>query len=366
MSNDPRDLSGEKLQKALLLLGQDAELRHELIVWLKQAEEKINYREGSIRDDITGPIVDALHSENDIYEKELIDGTRFEFLFRTKIARDFFLSPQLKPNHVWEPQTTKLLLQLAKERQDDILVGGAYFGDQAILLAQAIKGSGRRLHGFEPNVDQAKMFLRNVGINNLDNVVVQHTGLWSETSVTLKLDGFDSFANAVVAEEGEAGFQTITIDDYIEQNGCRLSLIQMDIEGAELAALKGASRCIATMKPDILFEVHRAYVDWSDGLENAEICKFLIGFGYTLFAIRDFNSHVDMEGGAIELIPAAKVYLTGPPHGFNMLALHDASRLDSERYIIVENVSPKLLAHKDHSLHHPSYGLPSSFQKNSG
>jgi hypothetical protein len=83
----------------------------------------------------------------------------------------------------------------------------------------------------------------------------------------------------------------------------------------------------------------------------------LIQRGYQLFAIRDFNTHVEMGDAPIELIPVNKVYLDGPPHGFNMLAIRDLKRLSSPSYIILDNVSPKLLAHKDPALHHPSYGL---------
>lgn len=358
MINDPRDINGEKLQKALQMLGGNKSLRDELIGWLMRAEAQINYPDGSVRDDITGPIVDSLHTETDLYEKELFDGTRFTFLFRTKIARDFLMSRQPKPNHVWEPQTTKLLLKLAQGTKGDVLVGGAYFGDQAILLAKLIQREGRQLHGFEPNLEQAEMFAQNVKLNKLGNVKIQRLGLWSQSSVKLKLDGFDSFANAVIATDDEGAFQTVTIDDYITSENCTLSLIHIDIEGAELAALKGAQKCIESSRPDILFEVHRSYVDWSNGLENTEICQFLAKFGYHLFAIRDFNSHIDMGDAPVELIPVSKVYLDGPPHGFNMLAIHDINRLSSFPYIILENVSPKLLLHKEPKLHHPSYGLP--------
>lgn len=357
MSNDPRDLNGEKLRNALRLLGRDPSLRNELMLWLRDAEAKLTFPNGSVRDEITGPIVDALHTDDDAYEKQLADGTKIQFLFRTKIARDFLMSREEYPNHVWEPQTTRLLLKLAAERHEDVLVGGAYFGDQAILLAKKIQAEGRRLHGFEPNRNQAAMFSKNVEINHLDNVEIQGLGLWSESSVKLKLDGFDSFANAIAAGEGDDGFQTITIDDYLRQKGRKLSLIQMDIEGAELAALRGAHDCLQSSGPDILFEVHRSYVDWSHGLAETDICKYLSSFGYHLFAIRDFNSHRDMRNSPIELIPADQVYLEGPPHGFNMLAIRDIERLKDPAYLFLNNVSPKLLEHKDPALHHPSTGL---------
>lgn len=357
MSNDPRDLNGEKLRQALQTLGRDKALRNELILWLRDAESKLSLPNASVRDDITGPIVDALHMDDDLYQKVLADGTSIQFLFRTKIARDFLMSRQEKPNHVWEPQTTRILLKLAADRHEDVLVGGAYFGDQAVLLAKQIQNEGRRLHGFEPNRNQAAMFATNVQLNNLNNVEIQGLGLWSESSVKLKLDGFDSFANAIAAGAEDDGFQTITIDDYLQQQGRQLSLIQMDIEGAELAALRGARVCLESSGPDILFEVHRSYVDWSHGLAQTEICQYLAGFGYHLFAIRDFNSHRDMGNSPIELIPVDKVYLEGPPHGFNMLAIKDLSRLTTPPFLFVENVSPKLLEHKDPVLHHPSTGL---------
>ena len=96
MSNDPRDLDGQKLQRALALLGREEALRMELVEWLKKAEARVTYT-GAIRDDISGPIIDALHTDDDRLAKTLADGTKFEFLYRTKIARDFMLSALFFP-----------------------------------------------------------------------------------------------------------------------------------------------------------------------------------------------------------------------------------------------------------------------------
>jgi FkbM family methyltransferase len=357
MTNDPREMSGTRLQNALHTLGRNPELRAELIALLKKMENKLECPGTAVRDDITGPIIDALHDDTDVYEKILSDGTRFRFLFRTKIARDFLLSNQVHPDHVWEPQTTRLMLNLAERQSGDVVVGGAYFGDQAIMVAKKIIERNGVLHGFEPNPDQAGMFKQNVSINNLPNVRVRHLGLWSESSVKLKLDGFDSFANAVQAGAGDEGFQTISIDDYRQQYDLHIGLIQLDIEGAELAALKGAVQTLKQDHPDIVFEVHRSYVDWSQGLEKTEICNFLSKLGYKIYALRDFNSHYDMKDKCIELIPVDKVHLEGPPHGFNMVAVMNDVCFTSDMYRIVENVSPKLLLHKDPVLHHPKDGL---------
>lgn len=356
MANDPRDMDGRSLQNALFMLGRNASLRQQLIEFLKGAESSLKI-DGSVRDLITGPIVDALHDEHDVYEKSLADGTRFRFLFRTKIARDFLMAAEEHPSHVWEPQTTKLLLGLTSDLNGDVIVGGAYFGDQAVLVAKNISASGKSIHCFEPNLDQAGMLKENFTINGLNNVRINTLGLWSESSIRLKLDGFDSFANAIKADADEEGFETVSIDDYRDQFNLAIGLIQLDIEGAELGTLQGAAKTIAQFKPHIVFEVHKDYVDWSRGLENTELCKLLLDAGYSVFAIRDFNSHFEMTDKPVELIPVDKVYLEGPPHGFNMVAVQNAAIFSNPRFKIVENVSPKLLLHKDPALHHPTDGL---------
>lgn len=357
MANDPRDLDGSRLQRALHLLGRDPALRTELVRWLKTAEARLVYS-GSVRDEVTGPIVDALHTDEDRYDKSLDDGTRFQFLYRTKIAREFLMADREHPSHVWEPQTTRLLRYLTQRSDGDVLIGGAYFGDHAVLLGCQLRDTGRWVHCFEPNADQAAMLGVNARLNGLVNMRIQQLGLWRTSSDRLRLDGFDSFANAVPAADGEEGFSTVSMDDYCETSACRLGVIMLDIEGAELAALEGARHVLERDRPSVVFEVHRDYVDWSQGLGNAPICRLLGDAGYHLFAVRDFNSHQEMGDRRVELVPVDTVYLEGPSHGFNMLAVPNRELLDVPLFRLVDHVSPKLLRHKAPHLHHPVDGLP--------
>ena len=359
MVNDPRDLDGTRLRQALHVLGRDPALRNQLITWLLRAESQFPATT-AVRDEITGPIIDALHDDTDHYAKTLADGTRFEFFYRTKIARDFLLSEPSQPDHVWEPQTTRLLSYLAAQSSGDILIGGAYFGDHAIALGRQLLAQGRRVHCFEPNDDQRGMLEHNAALNGLTNLAIRNAGLWSESSHKLKLAGFDSFANAVPAGDGEPSFTTVSIDDYLSQEGRRIGVLMLDIEGAEYQALTGARRTIESDRPSIVFEVHRDYVDWSDGLESTPICRLLADDGYRLFAIRDLHTNHDVRGMCIELIAATTVYLDGPPHGFNMLALPPGVVLPEPQFTIVNGVSPKLLRHKDPAIHHPVEGFPES------
>ena len=338
---------------ALKTVGTDETTRARIIAALQQFELQPERRFTTVRDDVTGPIVDALHASLDVVRKSLSNGLVFEFPYRSKIARDFVMSIPETPDHVWEPQTTKLLLHLSATAQH-VVIGGAYFGDQAIPVAHALRGRGV-CHAFEPNREMASMLERNAALNALDNVRVHPLALWSEDGTFLQFVGDDAYASTVAAE---SGVLTTTIDAYAAANGIdRVGLIMLDLEGGELNVLRGAEGQLSRHAPHVVFEVHRSYVDWSQGLQNTDIARFLTSFGYTLFAIRDFQSNYDLSGRPVELVPVETAYLEGPPHGLNLLAIRDTSLLDDEQFAIVPHVSSKLLLHRDPKLHHPRGGL---------
>ncbi|HEX9931901.1 MAG TPA: FkbM family methyltransferase, partial [Allosphingosinicella sp.] len=327
--------------------------RAAVLAALMAYERRPEHRFTTVRDEVTGPIADALHAGLETVRKELGNALVFEFPYRSKIARDFVMSVPARPDHVWEPQTTRLLLHLAQGIEHAI-VGGAYFGDQAIPLAHALRGRGV-CHAFEADADQAAMIRRNAELNRLDNVRVHAIGLWSDAETRLSFVGEDALAATVASA---SGVPTTTIDLYAQEAGiARVGLVMLDLEGAELTVLRGAERVLREDGPHLVFEIHRSYVDWSDGLGNTEIARHLTALGYTLFAVRDFQSNVDMSGRPIELVPIDTAWLEGPPHGFNVFATREPEIVEGEPFLIVPNVSPKLLLHRDPALHHPTGGL---------
>ncbi len=250
----------------------------------------------------------------------------------------------------------------------DVIVGGAYFGDQTILMAKT--NPNFTFHAFEPNNQQRQQLSKNAELNNLTNIKTCSQGLWNNSCSQLILTDEDSFAHAEISEnskntEKSESFSTITVTDYCQNNHINsLNLIMLDIEGAEFNVLQGAEKFLkmsAETAPNLVFEIHRSYVDWSVGLENTDLIKFVKSFDYTLFAVRDYNSNVDLSDSKkyfIELIPLQtdKIYLEGPPHGFNVLATKNPELLISNNptiFKIVSNVSPKLLRHRNPEIHQP-------------
>ncbi len=338
---------------ALDWIATNPDARETIIRSLIEIERATPYREGfNLREEITGPIVDRLFSPGETVTKKLADGLTISCRYTSKIVRDFVMAHKNPPDHVWEPQTTRLLLHLAKGARH-VVVGGAYIGDQSTLIAQAIAPNGV-CHCFELSADNAGMIVLNARQNDLANVQVNNLGLWSRAA-TLALTGDDSHAAPHAAPGGP--FVATTVDEYVEEQGIgSIDLLMLDIEGGEFDALQGAVKQLEQrpeIAPSLIFEVHRSYVDWSQGLRDTNIMKLVESFGYSCYCIRDYNTNYSMAGHPIELIPIDDVYLGGPPHGFNVVAVKRPELLKSEAIAFCRGVSPKLLFHRDPKLHAP-------------
>lgn len=349
--------NSNKLYEAIAEIGLDEKSREEILAVLKGWEARNSKMGVEVRETVTGYIVDALYQNVGAVTKKLQNAMVMTLPYRSKIARDFAMA-ETNPDHVWEPQTTKLLLKLA-ETGKQMLVGGAYAGDQAVLVAKKLTDNNGYVHCFEPNTEQSAALLKNAVANDVKNIAVSNDGLWNVKG-WLKLEGSDSHACPVEAKQDEVGsFPTNTIDDYCDANSVdKLDIIMLDIEGGEFKALQGGEKRLrqpAGQAPDIVMEIHSSYTDWSNGLDGTDVLTYLQKLGYKTYAIRDYQSNMAMNGAPIELVPTNDIYIAGPHHGFNILASKKDNILGLLQAKLVNGVSPKLLKHRDPELHQPKY-----------
>jgi FkbM family methyltransferase len=183
-----------------------------------------------------------------------------------------------------------LLLHLAANARN-VVIAGAYAGDQALPVADSLRKSGGICHCFEPDREGLTVLRHNAEANGLEtSMKINAVGLWDSDNAVLQLVGKGELGQP---REGKAsnGGETIaatTLNAYVERHGLQsVDLVMLDVEGGESAILRGASRYLAQpagQAPNIVFEIHRAYVDWSEGLENTDIGRLLTGHGYKLYA----------------------------------------------------------------------------------
>jgi FkbM family methyltransferase len=356
--------SSHNVMNALAQAGANEPLRIKLLDALRVAELGAA-NPADFRAAVRWPLVQCLLAEANFHRVKLKNGLVVEVGLDSRIEQALMLSLQAEPDHVWEPQTTRLLLALAANACH-ILVGGAYIGDQVLPLAQALANQQPigMVHAFEPMNWAYRRLLRNVQLNNLENVMASRLALWDQAT-TLTLQGHAALASTTASRNDEFENSTelvdaVTVDDYVQAKRLpSIDLIMLDIEGGEEKALRGAQQLLRRSDaPHLVFEVHRDYVDWSNGLEQTPIALFLTAHGYTAYAIRDLQNNYSMAGRSIEIIPLDRVYLNGPPHGFNLLATKDASLVCRLGLRVVKDVSPKLLVDNDPALHHPLDGIP--------
>ena len=339
----------ELLVPALAIAGSNERVRNAVFDALRRAE--IEAEDATVfREQVRWPLILALLAEAKTHRVVLQNGLIFDVGADSRIEKALLLSPEEHPDHVWEPQTTRLLTALSTGAKN-VIVGGAYIGDHVAFIARAVAG---RVHAFEPANHSFNRLQHHVELNNLDNVVAHRLGLWDTSDVALQLEGDLALASSVPMIDPERAFNSVSIDDYVgSENLAPVELIMLDTEGGEENALLGARHTIERDSPNIVFEIHRHFVDWTGGLENTSIVSFLTAQGYEVFAIRDFHNNYPMAGTPIEIVPVAHVYLDGPPHGFNVLATKDRELIDRLQLQVVKDVSPKLLLDKDPALHLP-------------
>lgn len=350
--------SSDKIFNALAVIGNNSKSRETIVASLLLAEKNLACQDFNVRNEITGPIVDALYRDVETQCKVLQQGLSYYFSYQGNIHRELVMSVEEHPDHVWEPQTTRLLMKLA-ESASTVIIGGAYSGDQALLVAHSLRGHGR-VFCFEPNESERNQLQLNITKNGLTNVHIDERGLWSSDGVHLSLaDAEDhSHSGSALADENNSdAFPAISLATFCsEQKIASVDLIMLDIEGGEQEALKGAELFLkmeSDQAPNLIFEVHSSYVDWSKGLDKTDIIKYVTDCGYTAYAIRDFQGNWPLKDQPIELILPQDAYLDGPPHGFNVLAVKDRKILDGQDFILRKGVSPKYLRHRDPNLHGP-------------
>lgn len=145
-----------------------------------------------------------------------------------------------------------------------VVDAGAFDGDTARVFASASGNRHAAIHAFEPDPDNhAKLSAALAGIPRAQ---AHRLGLWSQSG-RLRFDASGGHGSRVDADGG-GEVDVVALDEWPELHP---TLIKMDIEGAELPALRGASRSITEGRPALAIAVYHRIEDL------AEIPAFLHG-----------------------------------------------------------------------------------------
>jgi len=245
----------------------------------------------------------------------------------TKLGKDLrvriypydYLGKQVYLFGMTERSQIRLVCQFLKPGMTFIDVG-ANFG-QYTLFACDLVGPNGEVHSFEPSSRIFKELCFNVQINEFQDIctlnMVAVSDKKSHATLSKYEPGSEVFSslgtqmrksNSIVGHEQ---VKTTTLDCYISEKGIKkVDFIKMDIEGAELLALRGARELlIADNAPLLVLEIEDRNCE-GFGYNATEIWDYLESLGYRLY---NFNQNGQISG------PATK----GPTFSTNLVAIKE-------------------------------------------
>ncbi len=163
-------------------------------------------------------------------------------------------------------------------RDGDVFIDvGGYIGSYAILAARAVGPAGRVVI-LEPEPTNRRQLERNLLLNGITNCQIVPQAAWSGSGSVGWHQDHEPVWHRVENGQNDQAVDAVSIDDLVSRFSLsRVDWIKMDIEGAEVDALKGAEATLRRFHPQLFIEVHET-------LEP--ITEFLSQVGYSIVSAK--------------------------------------------------------------------------------
>lgn len=173
---------------------------------------------------------------------------------------------------------------------DTVIDAGGCYGDTALYFAHNA-GTAGHVYSFEFLPENVAIFSRNMSLNKglAERIQLIESPLWSRSGEQLFIEGIGPGTRVSPSSTNPTAkkIETLAIDDFVlREHLSSVNFIKMDIEGAELEALKGAEETIRSCRPKLAISVyHSLHHFWT-------IPKYIdqLGMGYR-FLLRHFTIH---------------------------------------------------------------------------
>lgn len=191
----------------------------------------------------------------------------------------------IREHGIYEPATSAAIYRFIKPGMH-VIEGGACCGYHALNIAKATGPEGK-VYCFEANPHLIGILRKNLEVNGYrDTSEVYQTGLWScDSELSFPLLGRGLGGASFKSPRQLASFPTVpvkvvSLDSMFADK--QVDFLRMDIEGAEIDVIKGASTILSGQRPTIIME-------WIPGEgragEGAELFALLQEYGYRIYRI---------------------------------------------------------------------------------
>ena len=202
---------------------------------------------------------------------------------------------------------------------------GAYVGEIAAKYKQIFPKS--TIHCFEPFPDSfqklnqlcrdASIKTHQIAFSDKEEKTTFHTNVdLSCNSLLPPTEGEFKCYSAKSIKDGEIQVETNTIDNFCAEAGISgIDILKMDVEGAEIKVLKGASKMLSNQAIKLIYSEVMFIPHYTDGCLFHELTAFLNKHGYTLFNLYHLKSARNGQlrwGNAIFLSPEIRTRIKDP------------------------------------------------------
>jgi len=171
------------------------------------------------------------------------------------LIRPFLLSEIIMISGFREPYVKNIL----NVKKGDIFVDvGAHIGTYTIPIAKKV-GEGGAVIAFEPHPKSRDLLEKNIAINQINNVVLMKQPVSDsrkKVSFRLSKDPPTSGIETNATNESNVEMESIDLDTALsEQNLTKIDWLKIDVEGNEVAVLKGSKNILKKFSPKIIIEM---------------------------------------------------------------------------------------------------------------
>lgn len=146
-------------------------------------------------------------------------------------------------------------VEIGVEPGDVAIDAGGCWGDTALYMASK---NARHVYSFEFANDNLIIFNDNLDKNPVlaQAISIVQKAVWDEDDAELNFEANGPATQVFEDDDLNSTVHTVSIDTFTDNNVERVDFIKMDIEGAELRALKGAKNTIIRFGPRLAITVY--------------------------------------------------------------------------------------------------------------
>ena len=203
---------------------------------------------------------DNKHIVNYVFERLKDERSRqvYSGILKFLITSDFEIMQNIYEQEHYFP------LNIIKLSDDEIFVdGGAYTSRTINDFINRTKGNFRHIYSFEPLPEMAQKIREELKVHPLkDKISLVEKAISDKEEVVLfSLDNAGSRMADLGKDFKKIEVKTVSFDDFFENEDYKPTYIKLDIEGAEMSALKGTEKIINKYRPKLAISIYHSLND---------------------------------------------------------------------------------------------------------